>query len=250
MDQNVSLADFVRASSIGSAAPGTRWKAGGLTLLLYAGLALLALLPSPAPPEETVKISFATLLPAGPREKTTRPPAPYLAPLIKPRAESLSPPDFTVAPATPPAPAPLAATATPVSPLSGGATDGDSASAGSANGVSGNGADASGCFDAAWARAVTDRVGHFYRYPRNANGATGIVMVHFTVRRSGRLDMLEVGKSSGNDLLDRVAKEMVRHAVPLPRLPDRMHAEKVTVELPIDFGIEGATFQPTPGTCQ
>jgi protein TonB len=250
MAQNVSLADFARASGIGSAeAPSTRWKAGGLTLLLYAGLALLALLPSPAPPEETVKISFASLLPDHPRAKTDRPPAPYLAPLIKPRPVSLSPPDFAVAPATPPAPAPLAATATPISPLSGGTTDGDSASAGSANGVSGNGNDAAGCFDAAWGRAVHDRVAKFYFIPSSAKHASGVVMVHFIVRRSGRLNRSEVSKSSGNEWLDRAALAMVRNAVPLPPLPERMHAARADVEMPIGFNAQ-RDDHPTPTTCR
>src|SRR6185437_13778428 len=106
---DATLADFTRASAIGRADPATRWKAGGLTLLIYAGMALIALLPSPKPPEVTVRVSFANLLPDRPRENATRPPAPYLAPLIKPRAVSLAPPDFTVASAAPPAPAPLTA---------------------------------------------------------------------------------------------------------------------------------------------
>lgn len=251
MDQSgdASLARFARASAIGSADPATRWQAGGLTLLLYAGLALLALLPSPKPAEVTVRISFANLLADKPREKAARPPAPYLAPLIKPRPVSLSPPDFTVAPATPPTPAPLAAASMPVSPLSGGKTDGDSASAGSANGVSGDGDGLSGCFDAAWGQAVHDRVAKFYFIPALARKASGVVMVHFIVRRNGRLNLVEVGESSGNKYLDRAATGMVRAAVPLPPLPERMHAERADVEMPIGFNAT-SDDRPSPTTCR
>jgi protein TonB len=250
MDQDVPLADFARAPRNGRAEPSTRWKAAGLTLLVYAGMAALALLPPPLPPQVMVLETSAILLPDPPRKDSARPPAPYLAPLIKPRAVSLSPPSFTVAAAAVPTPAPITAHITPISPLLGGVTDGISGSSGSANGRSGNDDASSGCFDAVWARAVTDRIGHYYRYPRSAHGATGIVMMQFTVRRSGRLDMLQIGKSSGNARLDDVAFEMVRHAVPLPRIPDRMHTQAITVELPIDFGVEGATFHPSSGTCQ
>ena len=245
---DASPADFARASGTGSADPATRWKAGGLTLLLYAGMALLTLLPSPKPPEVTVRISFAILSPEKPR-KATRPPAPYLAPLIKPPAVSLSPPDFTVAIATPPTPAPLVAANTPVSPLSGGKTEGDSASAGSANGASGDGDAASGCFDAAWGRAVHDRVAKFYFIPPFARRASGVVMVRFIVRRNGRLSLLEVGESSGNKWLDRAAKDMVREAVPLPRLPERMHTDKADVEMAIGFNA-ARDDNPSPTTCR
>src|SRR5262249_36736818 len=140
------------------------------------------------PPEST-----AVLLPDSPR-KMERLPEPFLAPLIRPPAVSVAPPDFTVAAAVPPTPAPLVASATPASPLPGGVTAGSGASAGSANGSSGTGDSASGCFDAEWARAVTDHVRPFFYYPGAARvqHVTGIVMVEFVVLRDGRLDKVEI----------------------------------------------------------
>jgi TonB family protein len=251
MNQDGTLADFDRAIEKGGARKSSRAIGAALTGCLYALLALIALLPPPLPPD-TMILSETTvrLLPDTPHKTTPRPPPPFLAPLIRPHAESASPPDFTVAPAAIPLRAPLPAFAPVSSSLAGGITASLGASAGSANGKNGNGEAASGCFDAVWAQAVTNHVGRFYRYPRSANGATGIVMMDFTVRRSGRLDMLQVGKTSGSDSLDRVAYEMVRHAVPLPRIPERMHAERVTVELPIGFGADVANLQPSPGTCE
>lgn len=81
-------------------------------------------------------------------------------------------------------------------------------------------------------------------------GATGIVMMDFTVRRSGWVEEVEVGKSSGNHSLDHAAYEMVRHAAPVPPIPNRMHTDQARVELPINFGVEGATFQPSADSCQ
>jgi protein TonB len=250
MDQDVPLADFARGPRKGGGRTSSRAMAAGLTACLYASLALLALLSPPMAAEVTLSETTAILLPDRPHKTTPRPPAPFMAPLIRPHAESASPPDFTVAPTAVPLRAPLPAFAPVSSPLAGGITASLGASAGSANGKNGDGEAASGCFDAVWAQAVTNQVGRFYRYPRGADGATGIVMMDFTVRRSGRLDMLQVGKTSGSDSLDRVAYEMVRKAQPLPRIPERMHAERVTVELPIGFGVEGANLHPSPGTCE
>jgi protein TonB len=250
MDQQVPLADFARGPRKGGAQTSSRVFGASLTACLYASLALFALLRPPMTAEVTLSETTVLLMPVTPHKTTPRPPPPFLAPLIRPHAESASPPDFTVAPAAIPLRAPLPAFAPVSSSLAGGITASLGASAGSANGKNGNGEAASGCFDAVWAQAVTDHVGRFYRYPRSANGATGIVMMDFTVRRSGRLDMLQVGKTSGSDSLDRVAYEMVRHAVPLPRIPERMHAERVTVELPIGFGADGANLRPSPGTCE
>ena len=73
-------------------------------------------------------------------------------------------------------------------------------------------------------------------------------MVQFGVRRDGRLDMLKIGKTSGDRMLDDAAYNMVRAAQPVPAIPDRMHVDRIDVELPIDFGDHG-TFQPSAGDC-
>jgi protein TonB len=250
MNADIPLAQFVRVRPPRGAS--SRATAGALTTALYAFLALLAWLPSPPPLKVSLSETTAILLPDPPR-KVIVPPPPFLARLIKPRAVSVAPPSFTVESAPPPpAPAQLPASAATVSPLAGGAPQGmsagDGAASGSANGKNGNGENMSGCFDAAWGRAVSDRVGEFYRRPRDANHAKGVVRVEFTIRRSGWLDMLKIGKSSGDEMLDQAAVRMVRRAQPLPGIPERMHMERITVELPISFGSDDK-FQPSPGSC-
>jgi protein TonB len=100
-------------------------------------------------------------------------------------------------------------------------------------------------------RSVTEHVRQFFYYPgaARAQHATGVTMVHFIVRRDGRLDMLEVGKSSGDWALDDAAYNMVRKAQPLPAIPDRMHTDRIDGVLPIIFGIPGLHLIPSAGNC-
>jgi protein TonB len=138
--------------------------------------------------------------------------------------------------------------------MAGGAPDGTgtkSGQAGAANGIGGNGTRMSGCYDAAWAQAVTNRIGKFYFYPQQAalHHVHGVVIVHFIVRQNGRLDLLEVGRSSGDGALDNAAYTMVKKAQPLPAIPDRMHADRVDASIPIGFGDSKDGYKPTDGSC-
>jgi len=73
-------------------------------------------------------------------------------------------------------------------------------------------------------------------------------MVHMLVRRDGRLDLVEIRRSSGHSALDQAATDMVRRAQPLPHIPDRMHADRIDAEMAIFFG-KPDIFTPTPGNC-
>jgi len=172
--------------------------------------------------------------------KTVIPPPPPVSHLIRPRAETPAPPSFTVATQSPPARASLPATAAKTSPLAGGAPQGTGAGAGSA---SGNGANGTGkglytCWDAAWARAITEKVRPYFHYPRDARerNVSGVAVVQMTIEHNGMLAALDIYKSSGDAVLDRAAYDMVKKAQPLPRIPDRMHMDRVTALFPIVFG--------------
>jgi protein TonB len=121
----------------------------------------------------------------------------------------------------------------------------------SANGISGNGTTVAGCLDPVWMRAVSERVRQFFYYPPAALGSrtTGVVMVHFVVRRDGRLSAVNVGRSSGNDVLDEAAPKIVRLAGPLPAIPDRMHTDRVDGQLPLNFGVRSFNDAPTISHC-
>jgi protein TonB len=251
---HLSPAEFSRDHQPLRIAPSSRAIAGALTAALYALFALLVWRAFLTVPErEATQEITAILLPDMAVRKVVPPPPPFLAHLIKPRAETVAPPTFTIASAAPVAPAQLPASAAKTSPIDGGLPAGTGASGAgvSANGSVGNGTALAGCLDPAWMRSVTDHVQKFFYYPgaARAQHATGVAMVHFIMRRDGRLDTLEIGKSSGDWALDDAAYNMVRKAQPMPAIPDHMHTDRIDLVLPIVFGIPGLHLTPSAGSC-
>ncbi|HET7084695.1 MAG TPA: cell envelope integrity protein TolA [Rhizomicrobium sp.] len=253
------LAEIPRGHLSAPPATTSRVIAGALTAALYALLIFLARFESSwkTPDRARTREVVATILPAVPVKRIIIM-RPFLAHLIRPHAVSLAPPAFTVASDVPAAPAALTVTDVKSSPLTASPSVGTGVSGQgiSASGTNGAGGALSGCWDAAWAQAVSDRVRHFFYYPHNktphgqfSDPMRGVVMVHLVVKRDGRLGLLEVGKNSGHLLLDDAAIDMVRKAEPLPRIPDRMHADLVDAELPIQFGMRDPDLKPTIGSC-
>ncbi|HZR75401.1 TonB family protein [Bradyrhizobium sp.] len=65
-------------------------------------------------------------------------------------------------------------------------------------------------------------VGHlekFKRYPKDAHGASGTVLVRFALNRAGDVILSEVSKSSGNNVLDHEALDILHRASPFPPFP-------------------------------
>ena len=216
----------------------TRVIAALLTAGFYAGLALFAWWPlnRVRVPAETPEMT-ARLLPDAPVKRAPLPS--FLAQLMKPRAKNPAPPAFTIAPEAPPQ---LSASVAETSPLLGGTS----------GGASGTGTGASaGCLDPVWMHAVTERVRQFFTYPAAALAVrrTGLVMVHFAVRRNGEIERLGISKSSGDQELDKAAMDIMQRAQPLPPIPDRMHTDRVEGEMPINFGVRNFNGASTTGTC-
>lgn len=249
----IRLSDFPRRSLPEGLDTSRHVTAGLLTALLYGLFALLAWRASQAPSSPVTSEIVATLLPDRPNKRAALPLPPFLAHLIRPRAEKPAMPVFTIASGAPPqAPAPLAASAAKTSPLQGGTSgNGPMGQAASGNGTGGNGGALAGCLDPVWMRAVTQRVGQFFYYPDTdlAIRPTGVVIMHFSVRRNGRIERLEVGKSSGNPALDKAAYDIMQKAQPLPPIPDRMHVDRVDGDLPISFGVRGFNGGASAGNC-
>jgi protein TonB len=248
----VSLCEFPRNHAGNRVAASSRVAAAALTALLYTLFVLLASSAFLGTPFNPATREIVTkLVPDVPEKKIVVLPPPFLAHLIKPEPASIAPPTFTIAASAPVAPALLAASAAKTSPLTGGvpAGTGPAGEGASANGI--NGRSLTACLDAAWMRAVTDHVRQYFHYPGAARAlhATGVVMVHFVVRSDGRLDKVEVGKSSGEWALDNAATDMMRKAAPLPAIPDRMHTDRIDGVLPIDFGVRGLNLQASAGNC-
>ena len=248
------LSEFVPHHGPAHIDTASRIIAGLLTAVLYALFALLAWLSLThvAAPAETSEI-IATLLPNPPSKRAVEPLPPFLAHLTRPHAETPAMPVFTIATGAPPqAPAPLPASAAKTSPMLGGTSgNGPMGQAASGNGTGGNGSGLAGCIDPVWMRAVTERVHQFYYYPGAALAVhrTGLVMVHFQVRRDGRIDRLAISKTSGDDGLDKAAIDILQKAQPLPPIPDRMHTDRVQGDLPINFGVRSFSGGATAGTC-
>lgn len=78
-------------------------------------------------------------------------------------------------------------------------------------------------------------------YPRPAQEAhiQGVVLVHFTMDRQGRVLSFAIQKSSGVPLLDRGAQSTVMQAQPLPPMPPDFPGQTLTLTLPINFHIGG-----------
>jgi protein TonB len=228
---------------------------GLLTAFLYALFALLvwrASLAAPATPAESEIV--ATILRDVPKKRVVEPLPPFLAHLIRPRAERPAPPVYTIASGAPPqAPAPLPASAAQTSPLLGGTSgNGPMGQAASGNGTGGNGGALAGCLDPVWMRAVTEQVRQFFYYPGPALAlrTTGVVTMHFVVRRDGQIEKLEMRRSSGDDGLDKAAMDIMRKAQPLPPIPDRMHTDRVDGDLPINFGVRSFNAGASQGNCR
>ena len=249
----MSLSEFLHGTPPPQADTSARVTAGLLTAALYALFALLVWRASLAPSSPAQSEIVATLLPDRPAKRAVEPLPPFLAHLIRPRAEKPAPPVFTIASGAPPqAPAPLPASAAKTSPMPGGTSgNGPMGQAASGNGTGGNGGALAGCLDPIWMRAVTERVRQFFYYPDAALAArtTGVVTMHFSVRRNGRIDRLEISKSSGNDGLDKAATDIMHKAQPLPRIPDRMHTDRVDGDLPINFGVRSFNSGASSGNC-
>lgn len=77
------------------------------------------------------------------------------------------------------------------------------------------------------------------RYPTAAKKAKeqGVVVVNFTIDRRGELIASAIEKSSGHPLLDAAALALLQRAEPMPRIPESLGLQTLTVSLPIDYSL-------------
>ena len=78
------------------------------------------------------------------------------------------------------------------------------------------------------------------RYPASARarGEQGVVMLSFTVDRSGHVVARSIAKSSGFTALDEEVLAMVKRAEPLPAFPPAMVQAEIHETVPIRFGLQ------------
>lgn len=75
----------------------------------------------------------------------------------------------------------------------------------------------------------------FKRYPLAARGASGTVVMRFELDREGKVIGSAVTKSSGNEVLDREALEILRRASPFPPFPAAKPGAEDSYIAPVNF---------------
>lgn len=87
----------------------------------------------------------------------------------------------------------------------------------------------------AYLARVAGHLKRFIRYPMEARGASGIVLVRFELNREGQVIGSEVKKSSGSSILDRAALEILRRASPFPSFPTAKPEAQDSYLAPVEF---------------
>ncbi|HLI20349.1 MAG TPA: energy transducer TonB [Stellaceae bacterium] len=180
----------------------------GLPPVTMIELAPLPVAPQLAAPPEEAKPPEPL-----PREATAPPsPAPVIAAPLPPKPKPVRPPQITAAPA----PAEAQPSSAPPAPV---------ISAPRPSNAVPN-----------WQSALLARLEQFKRYPALAQfrRQQGVVYLHFTMDRQGRVLSARIEKSSGFDALDDEALALIHRAEPLPP-PAEVSGETLSLTVPVQF---------------
>jgi protein TonB len=184
------------------------------------------------------------------------PPKPKSKPVVAPPPPVASKPAKVRRQAQPQqsAPAPAAAVAPPAAPPAEPSTAGNGDVAGVGRGVgtgSGSGVgrgtrdgvqgDPSGSAVASYLDRLRQRLEKVKRYPLLARrrGQVGTATLQIAIDRSGHPASVRIQGSSGSQLLDDEAAEMVTRAAPFEPLPSEVTGEVLQVTVPVRFDVNG-----------
>lgn len=94
---------------------------------------------------------------------------------------------------------------------------------------------------AGYGRSLAAALAIHQRYPRIARMRQwqGTTMLQLELAADGRLLQSRVLSSSGHEILDRQAQEMLRAALPLPTLPPGLAGRPLVVNVPVVFRLAG-----------
>jgi len=92
---------------------------------------------------------------------------------------------------------------------------------------------------ASWETNLVKHLQRFKRYPADAQarGEEGIVLLSFSVDRTGHVLARQIARSSGHSQLDAEVMAMIERAQPLPPFPPSMTADKLDLTVPIRFSL-------------
>jgi protein TonB len=90
-----------------------------------------------------------------------------------------------------------------------------------------------------WETSLVKRLNQFKRYPGEAQsrGVEGVVLLSFSVDRTGHVLSHQIVRSSGHPELDAEVTSMIERAQPLPAFPASMTGDKLDLTVPIRFSL-------------
>jgi periplasmic protein TonB len=216
----------------------------GLALALHLGVAALVLTwarpAQPPVPEPVVLVELppearpapATQQPVAQAQPEAAPqPQTPISPIDVPRVQAALPREFvTLPPSQPVRAAEPAAVAAPAAPAPVLRTEATSAP------VSDTKARKQ---ESDYFALVSAHLNRRKTYPAEAKQARqqGVVTVRFTVDRNGNVSGTSIKRSSGHIILDQATLTLLQRVAPLPRMPDSMQRDSVTLSLPIDYSL-------------
>ncbi|MFZ0607514.1 MAG: TonB family protein [Xanthobacteraceae bacterium] len=91
----------------------------------------------------------------------------------------------------------------------------------------------------AWQTTLVRHLERYKRYPSDAQdrGEEGVVLLGFTVDRTGHVLAHHIVRSSGHPALDDEVMSMIERAQPLPPFPQTMTEAKLDLTVPIRFSL-------------
>jgi protein TonB len=92
---------------------------------------------------------------------------------------------------------------------------------------------------ATWETSLVKHLEQFKRYPSDAQsrGEEGVVLLSFTVDRTGHVLAHQIVRGSGHPELDTEVMSMIERAQPLPPFPAEMPDAKLDLTVPIRFSL-------------
>jgi TonB family protein len=87
----------------------------------------------------------------------------------------------------------------------------------------------------AWKSAIVTKLAEHKQFPVGAPADGGKAQVRFKLDREGKVISSHIANSSGSDVLDQEALDMVQRASPLPAPPDSLEGPVVELSVPVRF---------------
>jgi len=199
--------------------------------------------PRPAVPEVTKRIEPEPVRPkpeARPQPETPRPviPTPLSGPGPEPAVARA--PEVPAAPALPAEPSASAPSGSAPGASAAGPAEAQSAAGSPGAGTTRSGSDADTGTRDQYRLALIVTARRYKRYPAQAmdKGWQGKVEIRLVVGANGTLQSTLIKASSGYEILDNQALDMVKKAKPLTPIPAALRGREFTVDIPVIFDLQ------------